>query len=37
MPGGGGVFLRVEVGSPRPRVARERTYGDEHVGQHVDS
>ena len=62
-----GVFLRVGLGSPRPRVpreracggsarrslrlgvwcaaslwessgaARERTCGDEHVGQHVDS
>ena len=35
--GGRGVFLRVGLGSPRPRVARERTCGDEHVGQHVDS
>ena len=25
------------LGSPRPRVARERACGDEHVGQHVDS
>ena len=37
VPGGRGVFLRVGLGSPRPRAARERTCGDEHVGQHVDS
>ena len=27
----------MELGTPRPRAARERTCGDEHVGQHVDS
>ena len=34
LPGGRGVFLRVVLGTPRPRVARVRTCGDEHVGQH---
>ena len=45
VPGGRGVFLRVGLETPRQRTARERacggaarerTCGDEHVGQYVE-